>query len=168
MLVQNLLYCSKQRPIDLAESQDMRFLLNSTNISLSKLNKRFRCLEEKKQQLLFYNYLSLYWTETRVQQKYAAVSQGDKVISETCKEQVTMINEGNTCNRWLPWLNFQDLVMRQWVYMHKLWMWASSFMWSIEVAQVRRQRYADTMNLLQGVSEGISAYFPMLERNLGR
>lgn len=34
----NFISSSRQRPIDLAESQDMRFILNPTNISLSKLS----------------------------------------------------------------------------------------------------------------------------------
>jgi hypothetical protein len=35
----NLINSSRQRPIDMAKSQDMRFMLNPTNISHSKLNR---------------------------------------------------------------------------------------------------------------------------------
>ncbi|XP_065856722.1 uncharacterized protein [Euphorbia lathyris] len=62
----------KQRPIDLAESQDMRFLLNTTNISPT--------------------------TRSFSVQKFTAVIQGDKVISET-KKIFTIIREGNSPDR---------------------------------------------------------------------
>ncbi|KAF2299203.1 hypothetical protein GH714_030954 [Hevea brasiliensis] len=59
----------KQRPVDLAESQDMRFLLNPMNISLT--NRAFP-----------------------FQQKYTAWLQGDEVIAETCEELFDMKDEG--------------------------------------------------------------------------
>ncbi|XP_021673165.2 uncharacterized protein LOC110659514 isoform X2 [Hevea brasiliensis] len=61
----------KQRPVDLAESQDMRFLLNPMNISLT--NRAFP-----------------------FQQKYTAWLQGDEVIAETCEELFDMKDEGKT------------------------------------------------------------------------
>ncbi|XP_048229884.1 uncharacterized protein LOC8269478 [Ricinus communis] len=64
----------KQRPVDLAQSQDMRFLLNPTNISLTN-------------------------SSLPIRQRYTAWLQGDEVISETCEELLTMKNESNTADR---------------------------------------------------------------------
>ncbi|XP_012084849.2 uncharacterized protein LOC105644184 isoform X2 [Jatropha curcas] len=64
----------KQRPVDLAESQEMRFLLNATNISLTNC-------------------------ALPVRQKYTAWLQGNEVIAETYEELLTMSDEGNTINR---------------------------------------------------------------------
>ncbi|KAK9271739.1 hypothetical protein L1049_002102 [Liquidambar formosana] len=64
----------RQRPIDLAKSQDMRFMLSPTNISF--MNRAFP-----------------------VQKRYSAVFHNNEVISETCETILTMIDEDTTKGR---------------------------------------------------------------------
>ncbi|XP_050226511.1 uncharacterized protein LOC126676363 [Mercurialis annua] len=67
----------KQRPVDLAQSQDMRFLLNPTNISLTN-------------------------SSLPIRHRYTVCLQGDEVISETCEELFPMTNEGKITDRTCP------------------------------------------------------------------
>ncbi|XP_011013707.1 PREDICTED: uncharacterized protein LOC105117663 isoform X6 [Populus euphratica] len=62
----------KQRPVDLAESQDMRFMLNNADVNL--INRP-------------------------IQQKYTAWLQGGDVIQGTCEELFTLTDERNPTNR---------------------------------------------------------------------
>ncbi|TYG62680.1 hypothetical protein ES288_D07G251200v1 [Gossypium darwinii] len=64
----------RERPIDLAKSQDMRFILNKTYITLMHRN-------------------------SPVEQKYTPRFQGDEVIFDTCETLLTMADEGSYTER---------------------------------------------------------------------
>ncbi|CAK7355483.1 unnamed protein product [Dovyalis caffra] len=62
----------KQRPVDLAKSQDMRFMLNNTDVNLT--------------------------VNRSIQQRYTAWLQEDNVSQGTCKEFLTLTDEGTPTN----------------------------------------------------------------------
>ncbi|WRX20459.1 RNA recognition motif domain - like 10 [Theobroma cacao] len=64
----------RERPIDLAKSQDMRFMLNPTNITLMNRNPP-------------------------VQQIYTPCFQGDEIIFDTCESLLTTADEGSCTER---------------------------------------------------------------------
>ncbi|XP_022741879.1 uncharacterized protein LOC111293397 [Durio zibethinus] len=74
----------RERPIDLAKSQDIRFILNTTYSTLSKCLMIFLCAVNR---------------TSPVEQKYTPRFKGDEVIFDTCETLLTMADEESCTER---------------------------------------------------------------------